>query len=161
VLWKKVVIGAVLGWLLGFAGSCGCLAFEPRFYGMFPKNEDSKIFETAHQADRTLRCDSVDSIDIGLGVGDRHGITPLYFTREQIRNFLKEEKHKDLLVIWFHKGIMWRGKDDVQKALAEMKDFVADLGYKRVLILGAHSSGVFVVYDSSEKNHQDGEHRDK
>jgi len=45
---------------------------------------------------------------------------------------------------------MWTGPPNVQKTLVDFKSFLSEFGYKRVLILGAHAEGVFVVYDSSE-----------
>ena len=64
----------------------------------------TQIFGTAEKADRTFWCRSLDKIDVGTGktmspevVGGTTyvGRSPTYFKREDIRDFLKREKHKD------------------------------------------------------------------
>src|SRR5271163_3141128 len=62
----------------------------------------------------------------------------------------ESQRSKDLLVVWFEKPIMWMGPDKVEATLREFEQFTAELGYKRVLILGAHAFGVFVMNDSDE-----------
>jgi hypothetical protein len=143
------------------ASVLSCHALEPRFYSALsdPRTEISAVFNTAATADRTLRCIGLDEIEVGKGkepkAADPHFATSYFqkgFPRSKVHHFLKSEKHKDLLVIWFEKTIMWQGADKVRSILLEFKNFVSDLGYKRVLILGCHAEGVFVVYDSSEKS---------
>jgi hypothetical protein len=125
-------------------------AFEPRFYSTYWNDPlEPEVFKTARQADRVLWCNNVDSIEVNYGE-----TSPIYFTRDQVRYFLKHKQHRELLVIWFGKPIMWTGKQNVQKVLGEYKRFVADFGYKRVLILGAHFAGVYVVYDSLDNDDQ-------
>lgn len=141
------------------ASVLSCQALEPRFYSALsdPSTEINAVFNNAATADRTISCNGLDEIDVGIGEERKAGprfVTSRfqkYFRRSEVHHFLKSEKHKDLLVIWFEKPIMWQGADKVQSILLEFKNFVSDLGYKRVLILGCHAEGVFVVYDSSEK----------
>jgi hypothetical protein len=110
----------------------------------------TQIFTTANHADRTIHCASIDAIDIGVGRMSGNAMSPIYFKRDEIHEFLKRETHKDLLVVWFWKSIMWKGPTNVQEVLSRIKGFVSDLEYKRVLVLGAHALGLFVVYDSIE-----------
>lgn len=107
-----------------------------------------QIQETAASADRVLYCRSIDEIDIGIGSIDhrsnlRH---PIFFKRAEIENFLKQEKNKELLTVWFEKTMRFSDRNKL-----ELKPFLNRLGYKRVLILGFHSSGVFVISDTLSK----------
>jgi hypothetical protein len=64
---------------------------------------------------------------------------------------LKDKEHKNLLVATFEKRLMASGPDNVKVVLAEFKRFANDIGYERVLVLGAHGFGILVLYDSSER----------
>ncbi len=54
------------------------------------------------------------------------------------------------MAVWFLKPIMNLSNVKIQEILNDYKAFLADLGYERVLILGAAASGVYVVYDSEQ-----------
>jgi len=142
------------------ASTLDCLAFEPRFYSAIsePKDQIKAVFDTAATADRRIYCRDLDEIDVGIGEQHQTGkpyfakvLDAKYFQRKEIHYFLESAKQKELLLVWFEKSIMWQGVDKVQSILLEFKRFVSDLGYQRVLILGAHAEGVYVVYDSLEK----------
>lgn len=128
-------------------------AYEERFYSSAEPNDLSlrrTIFGTVRTADRMLECRSIDEIDIGITkiTKDNQATSdPEYFTRSQLRQFLMAEKHKDLLVARLQK-MPPEGYEETKRRL---KQFVQELGYKRVLILGAHAFGVSVLYDSAEK----------
>jgi len=100
------------------------------------------------QADKTINCMGTDEIDVGIGEVNQNGRTPIYFKRTQVHEFLKEQKDKNLLVIWFLKSIMVKESPERNEILDKFKTFVGDMGYKRVLIVGAAASGIYVVYDT-------------
>jgi hypothetical protein len=130
------------------------LAFECRFYSSV-KPEDKvvmhQIWDLENTADRVIELNGIDKIDIG--VGKMHGVArePTDFTRDVLRPFFKREKHRELLVAHFHKPIMWTGPEEVKKTLTEFNDYISEFKYKRVLILGSHAFGMFVVYDSENE----------
>jgi hypothetical protein len=117
----------------------------------------TEIQQTASKADRTLSCRGLDDIDIGIGRMSAGIRSPLLFKREELEDFLKQEKHKDLLVVLFEKPIMWTGPKAVDETLAKFKHFTEQLGYKRVLILGANAFGTFVVDDSADQSGENSE----
>jgi len=127
-----------------------CCAFEPRFYAHSPSSDPLrlKIFSVLGQADKTINCMGTDEIDVGIGEVNQNGRTPIYFKRTQVHEFLKEQKDKNLLVIWFLKSIMVKESPERNEILDKFKTFVGDMGYKRVLIVGAAASGIYVVYDT-------------
>lgn len=132
-----------------FASSTVCCeAFESRFYEF--NSGASSDFENIHRsvklADKTLTCVGLDQIF--LSDSDESADQP--FKRNEIGALLASGRRKELLVIWFLKPLMWAGPEKVKATICEFKKFVSMLGYKRVLILGSHSAGVFVLYDSSE-----------
>jgi len=131
-----------------------CYAFEPRFYGRLPTPDPlrTEIYSTLGKADRTISCIGIDEIDVGIGEVNQNGRSPIYFRRTQVHEFLKEQRDKNLLVVWFLKPIMLMERPDRQEILEKFKAFVADLSYKRVLIVGAAASGIYVVYDTDLSN---------
>ncbi len=143
------MIGIILVFLLLLRAN-RCFAFEPRFYGRVPTPDPlrTEIFSVLNKADRTIKCIGIDEIDVGIGEVNKNGRSPIYFRRAQVHEFLKEQRGKDLLVIWFLKPIMLMETPDRDDILEKFKAFSADLGYKRVLIVGAAASGIYVVYDT-------------
>lgn len=89
---------------------------------------------------RHLRCENnLDRIDIGLGPvrslnSDHHIQSPIYLSRDEIADFLKHEKHKDLLVVEL-------GKPMYGELERQFRKFTDQLGYKRVDV--QHSFGMF------------------
>lgn len=134
------------------AFSLGRPAFEERFYtggeeGTPEYKIFMEIFDFAARADRTLACNGLNSIDLGIGYpGTTH------FTREQVHSFLEREKDKDLLVVWISPGFLGTTDTDAE-TISDLKSFVQNLRYRRVLILGGHAEGVSVIFDSAGLNH--------
>lgn len=119
-------------------------ALKPGYY--YAADEDLmfyRILATADTADQKLDLGtSLDEIDIGIGTYDAdRGRHVVYFTRDQLHGFLKKQMKKDLLSIR-----MWQAS---KEELQSLRNFVSDLGYKRVLILGNQCEGVYVLYDSA------------
>ncbi|MBI5172374.1 MAG: hypothetical protein HY986_05765 [Candidatus Melainabacteria bacterium] len=131
-----------------------CLAFEARFYPSFPNRDPlhAEVFAALAKASVTIECLGADEIDVSIGEYCKEGgsYKPIYFTKNQIYLFLKKQKDKRLLAVWFLKPIMNLSNVKIQEILKDYKAFLADLGYERVLILGAAASGVYVVYDSEQ-----------
>lgn len=122
-----------------------CHGIEPGFYGAFESKSADGVFALTKSADRVISFRTDLQCDLGLGMvrdGIRH---PILLKRDEVEDFLKQEKHKGLLVVWFEKSIMWNDKKAEQ--IAATKTFALSLGYDRVLLLGAHGSGVYVIDD--------------
>lgn len=139
----------VLKLILCISGVCSLAAassadtekkLEPGFYSVF-KNEiksDEAVFELARKGDRVLWFSpDIDNISFGQET----------FTRAEMKRALSRDSKKNLLVAWFQKSIMWGGESEIEKTVEQLMPFFEDLGYRRLLILGCHSSGVFVVRD--------------
>lgn len=111
--------------------------------GFYEGDKLPKVLQEWELADRTIRCRGKDQIDLGI-TSEPTG-EPLYFSRKQIAHFLKSEKHRNLLVVLFEKPIL----ASHQEALIakELQSVLDESGYKRVLILGAHTFGLFVIED--------------
>jgi hypothetical protein len=62
---------------------------------------------------------------------------------------LQKDKHKGLLAVWFSHVTIPTCEGAGQKELGEFKKFVADLGYRRVLVLEGCLNGINIVYDSA------------
>jgi hypothetical protein len=86
---------------------------------------------------------------VGIGESNENGRSPIYLKRAQVHEFLKEQREKTTLVIWFLKPIMLMGTQERQEILDKFKLFASDLGYKRVLIVVAAAPGIYVVYDTN------------
>lgn len=72
----------------------------------------------------------------------------IIFEFVQIQGFLKQERHKDLLVLRIDKRILMDKQGDAYIALA--KEQTRDIGYERVVILGASGLGTWKLYDSAK-----------
>ena len=121
------------------------VALEPGFYSVRKHEQDVKsIFTLAEEAERVIDY-SVDGFDIGIGPvkdGVRH---PKYFTLDDIIPFLESEKHKNLLVVWFDKTIMWG--DQIEENINKLAPVFQKIGYRRIVFLGAHCCGIFYLKD--------------
>jgi hypothetical protein len=89
--------------------------------------------ELERKADRHLDFSNFDSITVGR--------LPQTFTWEQLRPFLLEEKHKDLLVIRFPKG-RWDAS-----IIEQLRSAYRGLGYKRVVVLGSTAFSIPILAD--------------
>jgi hypothetical protein len=111
-----------------------------------------EIRKLMESADRQLFCTSLDQIDIGLGPLEnsepngkgfirRHRI---YFKRDEIQDFLRKEKHKQLLVAGIY-------PDMKTNELNELNGFLDSLGYRRILVLRMTSDpGFRILRDTQE-----------
>jgi hypothetical protein len=121
-----------------------CGEISPGFYS--GKSDIQRVFDAEHKADRVVWFRANLQCDLGLGELRNGARTPLYLSRDKVEHFLKTERHRDFLVVWCDKTIMWSASKD--KLTSEVKSFVSRLGYRRVLMLGAHSMGVHVLSDT-------------
>lgn len=156
-LWKRLVSASfpyILLAVFTLLSARPCMAFEARFYPVFPKRDPlhNKVFSTLSKASLTIKCIGENEIDVYIGNyhKESNSYEPIYFTQNQVYLFLKKQKDKRLLAVWFLKPIMNMNQEKIQQILNSYKAFLADFGYERVLILGAAASGVYVVYDSKQ-----------
>jgi hypothetical protein len=86
------------------------MAFEARFYPAFPKRDPlhNKVFSTLSKASLTIKCIGENEIDVYIGNyhKESNSYEPIYFTQNQVYLFLKKQKDKRLLAVWFLKPIM-------------------------------------------------------
>jgi hypothetical protein len=127
---------------------------ELGFYPALPESNEqsaSLIFDIEKQADRTIWHDKEKNFDIGLGKVTDGSRNPIQLKFDEIKDFLSDERHKDLIVVWFDKSVMWNDKPFITKRATEVTKQMKEVGFKRVVILGAAGSGVHYVADTQLK----------
>lgn len=112
--------------------------------GFYPRGSNPSKFKELKECDRVLNVRELDEIDIGLhtDIGN-----PIFFKRVEILDFLKNERHKNLLVVRFEKYLTFRSSKGNNPELENFKLFLRETGYSRVVILGSHSVGFSVIDD--------------
>lgn len=114
-----------------------------------------EIFELEARADRVIWVNKEMKFDVNIGGvekakdGDIVTRSPILFDFEKIEYFLKKERHKDLLFIWFDKTIMWNKDEIIADFVSKVETMIRPVGYKRVIILGAHGNGVYFLFDTA------------
>lgn len=141
---------AIFGTWAFVCSSSTAWSFEP---GWYASEKNDMIFKTIAKADRSLEFTGENEIDIGIGetcILSRYnptaGRNQITFKVNEIESFLKHEKHKELLVLWFDKNIT-NDKVKKSKTFFTIKPFLDRLGFHRILVLGSHGAGVFVIRD--------------
>jgi len=128
--------------------------FPLGFYSAFPdvgNRPAGVIFELESKADRTMNCGLDGDFDLGLGKVTDGSRSPLNLKFAEIKDFLESERHKDMVVVWFHKILMSGGDEAVARKAAEVTQQMQGVGYKRVVILGMAGAGVHYLADTSLK----------
>jgi ketopantoate reductase len=83
--------------------------------------------------------------------------TPLKI--DKIKSLLRNEKHKRVLCIWLEKGIMMRDKEGVKRVVREFLEITKDLGFKRIVIVGAAGNGIHYLADTARVDLKIGKNR--
>ncbi len=115
------------------------LGFYPGFQPDGKSGGDKQVFALEKQANRVLWQEKVKD---GTRTPEEHKISG-------IQDLLRREKSKECVLVWFDKSIMWSEKEFVQTRAVEVTRQMRQIGYKRVIILGAHGSGVHYVADTA------------
>ncbi|MBL9160516.1 MAG: hypothetical protein JNJ70_23745 [Verrucomicrobiales bacterium] len=134
---------ALLALIVISSNLCG-EELELGFYPAIPDDQSLSsdvIFEIERNADRTLRYNREKKFDLGLA--------PREFTFLEIKSFLEAERHKNLIVVWFDKTVMWNEQEFIRERTDEVVRQMRGVGYTRVVILGGHSAGVYYVADTN------------
>jgi hypothetical protein len=133
----------------------GSFAFgEELKLGFYPAHAEGDaptadlIWKLEKSADREVWHDKAKNFDLGLGEVTGGARSPIDFKFEQIVGFLTDERHKDLIVVYFDKTVMWNEKEFISARADEVTKQMLGVGYKRVIILGAHAFGVHYVADT-------------
>ena len=122
------------------------------FYPALPEDGQlgsDQVHKIIEQADRVILYDNEKNFDLGLGKvvnGIRHPIT---LTFAEMQGFLEDERHKQLIVVNFDKTLMWNKDEFIQSRAREVIHQMRSVGYKRVVITGAHSVGVHYLADTN------------
>ena len=123
--------------------------------GFYPDNESTRpgcqeLLDLESRADRVIGCGKDLKLDIGVGPlvdtgldGEfRKARRPILFEFAEVESFLKNERHKDLLVFRFDKSIMWNEREEIESYVTRIIDLAKRLKYKRVMVLGSHAFGM-------------------
>lgn len=133
----------------------------PKTFEMNP--EFLEVFSLQREADRDVRVNGLDKIDIGVceertisaaapnadGTESQKFQVSASFTRTQLKRFFANEKHKDLLFVTTGPGWFPNGKN-YKEDLEVLKKYFEDVGYKRIVITEGGAFGTEVIYDSAE-----------
>jgi hypothetical protein len=115
------------------------MAFKSDYYGR-GGNEDSDLFEaifrTMSKADTRLWCAQPGMLRLG-GAPDSPEIS-----YGQLYDHLPEHQTKNLLLITF-----WKGTSCSAEELDRLLRFLKPLNYRRVLIVGLSTFGLYVMHD--------------
>lgn len=118
-----------------------CFAIEPGYYLNDPVEvELDTLFS---KADRTIYCLDWDQVHITPDLTSHNDKRSVMHCSE-LRKILLRDKKKNLLIIVLEKGIAPTRTTEVTEKLA---DFVKELGFTRVLIVGASGAGTHVFKD--------------
>ncbi len=141
-----VILGVLLWRSLASQGA-------PLEAGYIDSRHMEEIDRLERTADRRIDCDGLDLIDIGLSkVRDDFVRDPLYLRRQQVRFFLHNETHKELLIVHINRPV---GLPSVQSGFQPFNDlsmFFDEFGYKRILYLSPCCEGTFVIRDVIRKS---------
>ena len=125
-------------------------AVEPGFY--HSSSEDDQIKAGLKEIHRLMDTSDVslwnhggDAYDFDRPEGDVRSL-PV----NQLERYLREKPNKDLAVIYLSKVVMAKDELNINTKGKEIETLFKEIGYKRVLILGANSFGVIVISDSGE-----------
>lgn len=143
----KIIISALFLTLLSAFGAERQLGH----YSLLPGDGEldaTPIFEIRDKADREIWCGIDGDFDLGLGKVTDGSRTPMYLTFDVIRNFLAQERHKGLVVLWFEKFTMSSEDSILAERVKLVTKQMQEVGFRRVVILGASSSGVHYVADT-------------
>lgn len=76
--------------------------------------------------------------------------SPFYFSRDELRKFFQDEKHKDLIVVRFQPLFNLKDKINEDEAARLFTDYFFSFGFKRCLVARESGSGLFVIRDISQ-----------
>jgi hypothetical protein len=71
-----------------------------------------------------------------------------------IRPILEGEPNKDFIVVYFNKSVLANGDEFTAKNAEEVTKQMKEVGYKRVVILGASTFGVHYIADTNKKQNK-------
>jgi len=119
-----------------------------------------KLQSTLAMADLFIFLQTADKMDLGLREvrpSEDHSQVqfPITLTRSAVTKFLKKEIRRDLLVVQFSKSMVH--PDRAERELADLQSFFESIGYRRIIVLGSASSGVFVLSEQKFSRDDSGE----
>jgi hypothetical protein len=145
---SKFILATLLGTILV---RCDALAFKPGFYGSTSNEVQNQIWATRDRADQFIFCEGIDKFYLHESRTASLSADPSKsFSRADLKVFLAKQSRKDLVVILCSKQVTWTSPKKLERMTREIRQCFHDVGYKRILILGAHAFGIRVLVDSSE-----------
>ncbi len=103
-----------------------------------PPDDTERAFALEKAADFVVKLTDDGKFDIGVGRitstegSEWKGLKHVYFEQDELVSFFDLQRHKDLIVILFHKSS--RKSEEVRKEVAKMNAYFKDRGYKRIVI---------------------------
>ena len=128
--------------------SCYAGTWRKGFYTDNDQGKNSKItwknlIRDLESADHQLEIHIDGKISIGVGKLEDGVFSAKLFTLDELGHYFKIQKHKDFVVVRFHKRPNGTPQDMVKK----LNQFFRRQGYKRVMQVGCHTFGIIVESD--------------
>jgi hypothetical protein len=103
-----------------------------------PPDDTERAFALEKAADFVVKLTDDGKFDIGVGRitstegSEWNGLKHVYFEQDELVSFFDRQRHKDLIVVIFHKSS--RKSEAVRKEVAKMNAYFKDRGFKRIVI---------------------------
>lgn len=97
---------------------------------------DDDVANADFQISVVIDKEGKDSFDIGVANKS--------FTLEELERFFRFQKHKEFIVITYHKNAP---RGELKESLMQLKTYFQEAGYKRILLTHGASNGVIIHED--------------
>ena len=109
-------------------------------------NKAKALWEDIKSSDMLIRYSpSGKTFDIGVGELKNGLRSPILFSINELEYFFNEQNNKNFIVILIE--VSPKTQKTIQKSVVELKDYFNRVGYKRILVLGAHATGMIIYCD--------------
>jgi hypothetical protein len=105
-------------------------------------DKTTKALALERSADLVVQYTGDGKLDIGIGkvttADGQVSRTPKCFPADELVDFFDQQRHKNLLVLIFHKSS--RSDDEIKSEVTRLNDYFKDRGYKRIVIQQHYAS---------------------
>ncbi len=119
------------------------------FYNAVSSNhhpeQTAQVFGFTNQADQLINYQSDGKYQINSGQVEEGTRKTSLYSLEELKPLLSLKKCKDFVVVYFDKLTMTK---DYEAIAAEQSKIMQEIGYKRVVVLGASGMGVHYIADT-------------
>lgn len=110
--------------------------WQPGIIGVDDPKRLRQFEDDVATADIDIRINSKDEIDIGIAGKS--------FTLDEMRRYFRLQRHKKFICVTYDKNAP---DGNLKDSLNQLKEYFSEAGYKRILLMHSHSSGVIIRED--------------